>query len=257
MKRLRHSSARRAGGKLDWFNQSSSRTLAAVELLRAMYSAALRCRTVASAAVFAALVLGAMTTRAEDVPKAFAFNRYQGMLDKSPFAVASAAAAPAATPAIFKDLYVANAAQGGPEGDMVTIASTSDKNFKKYLTATAPVDGFSISNIEWSDKVGATKVTIAKDGQFATLSFNQALLSQPLAATNPQAQPPLPPPQPGVAPPAPGAGGPPQPLPVPGAGGTPAPGQIKPAPIPMLPTPPPHVRGVIPRNPNPSPGAKR
>ena len=61
---------------------------------------------------------------------------------------------------------------------MVTIASTSDHNFKKYLTTKEPVDGYSITNIEWSDKVGGTKVTISKDGNFATLTFNQALLSQ-------------------------------------------------------------------------------
>jgi hypothetical protein len=40
------------------------------------------------------------------------------------------------------------------------------------------MDGYSISSIEWSDKVGQTKVTISKDGNFATLTFNQALLSQ-------------------------------------------------------------------------------
>jgi hypothetical protein len=40
------------------------------------------------------------------------------------------------------------------------------------------VDGYSIASIEWSDKVGQTKVTISKDANFATLTFNQALLSQ-------------------------------------------------------------------------------
>jgi hypothetical protein len=60
----------------------------------------------------------------------------------------------------------------------VTLASTSDHNFKKYLTTREPVDGYTIANIEWSDKVGATKVTISKDGNFATLTFNQAFLSQ-------------------------------------------------------------------------------
>jgi hypothetical protein len=198
----------------------------------------------------------AASGRADDVPKALAFARYQGMLDKSPFAVASAAAPPASA-SFAKDLFVANAAKGA-DGDMVTIASSSDKNFKKYLTTKAPVDGFSISNIEWSDKVGATKVTIAKDGQFATLTFNQAVLSQPLAGAPTQQQPGAPPqpqpgnPQPAAAVPAPPGATPPLP------GGNPAPGQIKPAPIPMLPTPPPHVRGVIPRNPNaPSPGPKQ
>src|SRR5205823_5931522 len=81
------------------------------------------------------------------------------------------------TPDFAKDLYVANAARS-PEGDMVTIASSSDQNFKKYLTTREPVDGYSIASIEWSDRVGATKVTISSDGKFATLTFNQALLSQ-------------------------------------------------------------------------------
>ncbi|MFL6542895.1 MAG: hypothetical protein ACJ8I9_06985 [Chthoniobacterales bacterium] len=186
-----------------------------------------------------------VTMHADDLPKNFAFARYQGMLDKSPFAVASAVAAPAATPAIFKDLYVANAAKG-PDGDLVTVASTSDKNFKKYLTTKAPVEGFSISNIEWSDKVGATKVTIGKDGQFATLTFNQSVLSQTIAGAQPQGQQPNALPQPPM-PAVPNGGALPGGVPPP----NPVPGQIRPAPIPMLPTPPPHVRGVIPRNPTP------
>jgi hypothetical protein len=72
---------------------------------------------------------------------------------------------------------VANAARS-PDGDLVTIASTSDHNFKKYLNTKGSVDGYSIANIEWSERVGATKVTISKDGNFATITFNQALLQQ-------------------------------------------------------------------------------
>ena len=125
-------------------------------------------------------LLGATYIRAEDVlPQQYNFDRYAKMVDRSPFAVASAVAAPAGTPDFAKDLYIANAARS-QDGDMVTIASTADHNFKKYLTTKEPVDGYSIANIEWSDKVGATKVTISKDGNFATLTFNQALLSQSL-----------------------------------------------------------------------------
>ena len=133
-----------------------------------------------SLAIASMLVLvGATYSRAEDVlPPQYNFDRYSKMTDQSPFAVASAVAAPAATPDFAKDLYIANAARS-QDGDLVTIASTSDHNFKKYLTTREPVDGYSIANIEWSDKVGGTKVTISKDGNFATLTFNQALLSQP------------------------------------------------------------------------------
>jgi hypothetical protein len=121
---------------------------------------------------------GATYSQAEDVlPPQYNFDRYSRMVDQSPFAVATAVAAPAATPDFAKDLYIANAAKS-QDGDLVTIASTADNNFKKYLTTKEPVDGYSIASIEWSDKVGQTRVTISKDGNFATLTFNQALLSQ-------------------------------------------------------------------------------
>jgi hypothetical protein len=166
-------------------------------------------------------LVGAIASQAEDaIPPRFNFDRYSAMLDRSPFAVATAVALPSATPDFAKDLYVANAARSS-EGDLVTIASSSDQSFKKYLSTRQPVDGYSIASIEWSDRVGATKVTISKDGNFATISFNEALLSQPL--TN--------------APPAPRPANPIARSPL--------------TPPPAIPrqTPRPHVRGMIQRNP--------
>jgi hypothetical protein len=190
--------------------------------------------------LFLLLLLGlpVPATLADDLPKASTFARYQAMLDRSPFAVATAAVpAPAATPNFAKDLYVANAARA-KDGDLVTIASSADKNFKKYLTTAAPVDGYSITNIAWSDKVGETTVTIAKDGQTATLAFNEALLRQPIAnAQNVNPQQNFVQPQPN-APPVTTL----QPQ-----------FQQKPMPVPTLPTPAPRVRGVIPRNPAATP----
>ena len=123
-------------------------------------------------------IAGATYSQAEDVlPSQYNFDRYSKMMDQSPFAIATAVAAPAATPDFAKDLYIANAAKS-QDGDLVTLASTTDHAFKKYLTTKESVDGYSIASIEWSDKVGQTKVTISKDGNFATLTFNQALLSQ-------------------------------------------------------------------------------
>jgi hypothetical protein len=130
-------------------------------------------------------VIGALSGSADDVlPPRFNFDRYTRMADQSPFAIATAAALPEATPDFAKDLYIANAARS-PEGDMTTLMSSSDRNFKKYLTTREPVDGYSIASIEWSEDVGKTKVTISKDGQFATLIFNQSLLSQATAAGRP------------------------------------------------------------------------
>ncbi|MEY2558169.1 MAG: hypothetical protein QOE34_1594 [Verrucomicrobiota bacterium] len=180
---------------------------------------------------------------ADDLPKAFGFDRYQAMMDRSPFAVATAVAAPVVEASFAKDLYVANAARSN-NGDLVTVASSADKNFKKYLTTGVPVDGFSISNIEWSEKVGATKVTIAKDGQFATITFNQALLSQPAAA----GQNPVPQPQQYVQPQT--GPGMTAPNPMPATNAAPPMNFPRPMPVPSLPQPPARVRGVIPRSPN-------
>jgi hypothetical protein len=123
------------------------------------------------------VTVGALLGADDVLPPRFNFDRYTAMVDHSPFAVATAVALPEATPDFAKDLYVANAAHS-PEGDIATIISSSDQNFKKYMTTKEPVDGYSIASIEWSDRVGATKVTISKDGKFATLTFNQALVSQ-------------------------------------------------------------------------------
>ena len=131
---------------------------------------------------------GVICARADDLPTKLRFERYEAMLDHSPFAIASAVAAPDATPNFAKDLYIANAAKSA-EGDMVTIASNTDKGFKKYLTSKTPVDGYAIAGIEWSDKVGETKVTISKDGQLATLNFNQMLSAQPIPNRAPVAVP--------------------------------------------------------------------
>src|SRR6266705_6738617 len=171
-------------------------------------------------------LVGAIAGQAEDaIPPRFNFDRYSAMLDRSSFAVVTAVALPSATPDFAKDLYVANAARSS-EGDLVTIASSSDQNFKKYLSTKQPVDGYSIASIEWSDRVGATKVTISKDGKFASITFNEALLSQP--APN---APPVPAPPTAAVPVAPFV---PSPLVAPS--------------VPRK-APRPHVRGTIQRNP--------
>jgi hypothetical protein len=148
--------------------------------------------------VWSFVILGALSGRADDIlPPRFDFDRYARTADHAPFAVATAVALPEATADFAKDLYVANAAHSS-EGDMATIMSSSDQNFKKYLNTKEPVDGYSIASIEWSEKVGETKVTIGKDGKFATLTFNQALLSQQAPPDAPAAPDQMPPGVPSV-----------------------------------------------------------
>ena len=171
------------------------------------------------------------------IPKRPDFSHYQAMVNRSPFAVATAVV-PTGTADFAKDLYIANAGKLPDGGWMVTLMSSTDRNFKKYLTSHEPEDGYFIQDIQWSDRVGETKVTISKDGQYATLTFNQALLAQPM----------------------PNAPALPQPMQTPAfQPGALGPGVLRPAPIPSLPpqpmaTPVPQqnrvfTRGVIQRSP--------
>src|ERR1043166_8993330 len=189
-------------------------------------------------------IFAAIRGQADEVlPAQFKFDRYSKMVEHSPFAVAMEVAAPAATPDFAKDLYIANAARS-QDGDMVTLASSTDHNFKKYLTTREPVDGYSIANIEWSDKVGATKVTISKDGNFATLTFNQGLLSQ--GGPNPGIG------ARGMAAPMPAIPNPAAMLPNPMSQNLPPglPAEVQQL-IPSKEAAKPHARGLIQRNPNP------
>src|SRR5437667_631451 len=57
------------------------------------------------------VVLGASVSRGDDeLPKRLNFARYDTMLQRSPFALATAVARPPETPHLAKDLYVPNAA---------------------------------------------------------------------------------------------------------------------------------------------------
>src|SRR5438045_7472716 len=67
----------------------------------------------------------------DDLPSTAKFARYDAMLKRSPFAVATASAPTGAKPDFARDLYVANAAHSA-DGDFVTVASTTDKNLKEY-----------------------------------------------------------------------------------------------------------------------------
>ena len=172
------------------------------------------------------------TPPADDaIPKPVNFDRYSAMIDRSPFAVATAPTEVAGPPPWSKDLFIANAAHT-PDVDLVTISSVSDKSLKEYVTTEKPNDhGYGIANIEWADNPGGTKVTISKDGQLATIGFNESVMSQPVPGQQPA----------GVQPAFPG--GMKQPPP-----GVQQPGAAQPG------LPAPHVRGPIQRSTRPASG---
>ncbi len=138
--------------------------------------------------LFLALTVGSCLAL-DDIPKRPPFDRYVSMMNKSPFAVATASVM-VEKPNFAKDLYLANAAKLA-DGDMITVQSAVDRAMKEYLTTKGPNEhGYSIISIDWSERPAETKATISKDGVVATIGFNQALMSQapqPMQPPNPSA----------------------------------------------------------------------
>lgn len=140
-----------------------------------------------------ALVLAAPVFAAQTIiPEPFPEERYAKMIESEPFKLATAPVAPVEKgPGPFAQLFVAAIARfNTPEGkqeDVVTVKSRADQS-TFTLSGTEPnKEGYQIAGIEWSEKVGASKVTIKKGTEFGTLEFDQAnLQAAPQAAARPQ-----------------------------------------------------------------------
>jgi hypothetical protein len=103
------------------------------------------------------------------------------MMDRSPLAVATAVAAPAATPNFAKDLYVANAHSRRTRHRTSRARTRFQISYDDQAGTVTPLPTSS------GGKNGATKVTISK-GQTATLAFNGRSKTTAAAAQVPQQQ---------------------------------------------------------------------
>ncbi|MGB8169566.1 MAG: hypothetical protein WCF18_18845 [Chthoniobacteraceae bacterium] len=119
------------------------------------------------------------------IPSVFPAERYEAMIAKSPFALATPPAPVAAPPEKnFADgWYVSGLAQLDGK-DFVTIKSR-DLAVQLSLFGTDPRDGIALQKVEWSPALGKSTVTIVKDGQTAKLEFNQAEMQSPASAPAP------------------------------------------------------------------------
>ena len=186
--------------------------------------------------VGAALCLVAGSAAAADdseaIPSAFPISRYEKTLSRSPFALPTSSA-PAAAPAQKQpswsdDLFIAGVMTVGAQ-DIVTISQRGDAQRFLVSSGEESPQGISVINIQWSEQLGQTRVTVKKGSEFAVLLFDQAALaSTRMAAPAPRVTGPMP--TPNVQPPQPNQQRPPT---KPGAGATlPNPGG---APQPVVP----------------------
>jgi hypothetical protein len=118
------------------------------------------------------------------LPEPLPASRYEKMIESSPFALATVTAAPAEKgPGPFTNLFIAAIAQlkdaDGKVQDVVTIKSNVDHSTFTLVGNDAGKEGMQVASIEWSDRVGATKVTLKKGTEFGTVEFDQANLLGP------------------------------------------------------------------------------
>ena len=146
-----------------------------------------------SSLLLLALAVAASQARAVDgggpIPTMFPAERYELLIAKSPFALATPPAPVAAPPEKnFADgWYVSGLAQLDGK-DFVTIKSR-DLAVQFSLCGEAARDGVTLQKVDWSPAVGRSTVTILKDGQTAKLEFNQADLQAGSAPPAPSGQP--------------------------------------------------------------------
>ena len=117
------------------------------------------------------------------LPEAYPAERYEKLIENSPFAVGTPQEPPAApdAPGFATNLYVMGVAQlrdtEGKERDFVTIKSRADQSTFSLSSGAVPnPDGIELGAVEWSQRVGKSKVTIRKGTETAVLEFDQAAL---------------------------------------------------------------------------------
>ena len=128
--------------------------------------------------LMALMGLAAWAETAQPLPTPFPEVRYQQMSAKSPFAIASAdaAATAAPTPGFAAQLYVDGAAHVG-NTDYVAIKTRSPEEGKPAVflaqVGETTADGIKIERLIWSQEMGKTTVEISKNGEKATLAFDE------------------------------------------------------------------------------------
>ncbi len=139
-------------------------------------------RALSASLIFLAhgFALNAATTAANDLPAAMPLSRYDALMKKSPFALATPAGATAAasTAGFTANLYVSGVAKIDGR-DFVTIRSKDGQTHFSLMPGELGPDGIVITSVDWSDEVGKSKVTLKKGQETGVAEFDQAVLQAP------------------------------------------------------------------------------
>lgn len=143
---------------------------------------------------FFLLALSCVARASEKAPLVEPLSRYQAMIERSPFALATEGApVPAATDnaGFTKDLVLTGAVRLS-NGEYITIAS-KDQTQRFGLMTGETYNGITIASVTWSDAVGKTKVTLKRGTEYGTISFDEAAARGGAAGATPaEGTPPVP-----------------------------------------------------------------
>jgi hypothetical protein len=136
------------------------------------------------------LVAGMVSLADTPLPAPFPEARYRQMSERSPFAVASAAApaSGAPTPGFAAQLYVDGVARVG-QTEFVAIKNRSPEEGKPAVqfleVGESGTDGLKVEGIKWSNEMGKSTVDVSKDGERATLAFDEDTMAKAAGAPQP------------------------------------------------------------------------
>ena len=127
------------------------------------------------------------------VPAAFPADRYEKMAEKSPFALATAAAPVVAPQASFAANWFLTAVGRDAQGqDFITIkAQDGSVHFSLFGNEANPETGVSLASVNWSDTFRESTAIIKKGAETAKLVFSKEDAAVPAPQPN-GAKPPLP-----------------------------------------------------------------
>lgn len=130
--------------------------------------------------------LAALSALANPTPEAVPLARYEPLIARSPFSPASSAAPVAATPSFARNYYLTGMATVG-EKAFVTVASRDTKSVFSLMEGETR-DGVTFARAEWVPGVGRSRAVLIRDGQTATVTFDEvAMKAAPVATPAPAA----------------------------------------------------------------------
>lgn len=119
------------------------------------------------------MAVGAFAGEAKVVPAAFPLERYQPLMARSPFSLATEGAPQVGASGFARDLVLTGVVRLNG-GEFVTVVSR-DQSVRFGLMRGESRNGISIAGVAWSDVAGKTRVTLRRGDEYGVIGFDEAV----------------------------------------------------------------------------------